>query len=145
LKIQAITTTMLLFTTFIFNACGMINDSSNSISFLLGCRNANKSGDNIAVTDVTLNKNNSSIHIANTEQLTATIIPADATNQNVTWSSSDENIATVDLNGIVTTVATGAATITVTTADGGYTASCEVTVIPSFMPKSSPRHKSRGR
>ncbi len=83
---------------------------------------------NNAVIGVSLNKTSTTIAVGNTEVLSATITPADATNQNVTWSSSDEIVATVDENGVVTAVADGTATITVTTADGGYTAQCSVTV-----------------
>jgi formylglycine-generating enzyme required for sulfatase activity len=60
--------------------------------------------------------------------LTAIIMPKDAANQKVTWTSSDNNIATVD-KGTVTAKALGTAFITVITEDGGYKATCEVTVI----------------
>lgn len=63
-----------------------------------------------------------------TLQLTAAVLPANATNKNVTWNSSDETVATVDANGLVTAVSNGTATITVTTEDGGFTATCTVTV-----------------
>ena len=66
--------------------------------------------------------------IGATETLTATITPNDATNQNVTWTSSDPSVATVSEDGVVTAVANGTTTITVTTEDGGFTATCEVTV-----------------
>ena len=82
----------------------------------------------VAVTGVTLNKATLDIFEAQTEQLVATVLPNNATNKNVTWSSNNSNIATVDSNGIVSAVTTGSAIITVTTVDGGYTASCEVTV-----------------
>lgn len=62
------------------------------------------------------------------KQLTATIMPADASNKAVKWSSSDEKIAKVDENGMVTAVGAGKATITATTVDGGFTASCTVSV-----------------
>ena len=60
--------------------------------------------------------------------LTVNVLPENATNKTVTYKSSDEKVATVDANGKVTAVANGKATITVTTADGGKTAKCEVTV-----------------
>ena len=63
-------------------------------------------------------------------QLTARVIPADATNKNVTWSSSDTNVATVDQTGKVTAVNGGTATITVTTEQNSYTAECVVKVTP---------------
>jgi uncharacterized protein YjdB len=82
----------------------------------------------IAVTNVTLNKSTTSITLGSTEQLTATIQPTNATNKQVTWSSSNTSIATVSTSGLVKAKAAGKAIITVTTADGNYTATCEVTV-----------------
>ena len=69
-----------------------------------------------------------SVFVGKTVQLTATVKPDDATNKAVSWSSSDETVATVDANGIVTGIAVGDATITVTTVDGAKTASCVVSV-----------------
>lgn len=60
--------------------------------------------------------------------LTASILPADADNKSVSWTSSNPAIASVDSSGRVTGVATGSATITVTTGDGGYKATCAITV-----------------
>lgn len=82
------------------------------------------------VTGVTLNKATLELGIGATEKLTATVAPKDAKNKSVTWSSSDEDIATVSSTGEVTAVAEGTATITVTTVEGGFTATCEVTVLP---------------
>ncbi|MBB6735973.1 S-layer homology domain-containing protein [Cohnella sp. CBP 2801] len=69
--------------------------------------------------------------------MTATVAPENATNKNVTWSSSDANVATV-ANGVVTPVSAGTATITVTTQDGGYTASSTLTVSPASAPVTVP-------
>lgn len=63
-----------------------------------------------------------------TATLMPTFAPSDATNTDVTWSSSNTSVATVNAQGNVTAVGNGTATITVTTADGGFTATCEVTV-----------------
>ena len=82
----------------------------------------------IAVTGVTLNKTATSLLVGGSETLTATVAPADATNKKVTWKSSDAAVASVDANGKVTGVKAGEATITVTTEDGGKTATCRVTV-----------------
>lgn len=82
----------------------------------------------IVVTGVSLNKTSTTIEISATETLVATIAPSNATNQNVTWTSSDTDVATVGSDGTVTGVSTGTATITVTTSDGSYTATCDVTV-----------------
>ena len=81
----------------------------------------------IAVTDVSLNKSSLSLQIGGNETLTATVAPANATNKNITWESSNTAVATVN-NGKVTGVAAGTATITVTTVDGNKTATCTVTV-----------------
>lgn len=81
----------------------------------------------VPVTGVSLNKTETDLTVGSTETLTATVQPTDATNQNVTWSSDNENVATVE-NGKVTAVGTGSTTITVTTEDGGKTATCTVTV-----------------
>ena len=82
----------------------------------------------IKVTGVKLNKSETSLLVGGNETLTATVLPEDATNQNVTWKSDKPEIATVDANGKVTAVKVGEATITVTTEDGGKTATCKVTV-----------------
>ena len=82
----------------------------------------------VLVTGVTLNKATARIVVGDTERLIATVFPSDATNQAVTWSSSDEAIASVSATGVVTAkVVDATATITVTTADGGMTATCTVT------------------
>lgn len=84
-----------------------------------------------AVTGVTLNKSSLSLYsnsTPNTAALTATVSPADATDKTMTWASGNTAVATVDQNGKVTAVGNGTATITVTTTDGGYTASCTVSV-----------------
>ena len=84
----------------------------------------------VHVTDITLNKTELELFVDDTETLTATIAPADATNQNVTWTSSNTAVATVSSTGVVTAVAAGTTTITATTVDGDKTATCEVTVLP---------------
>ena len=87
----------------------------------------------IPVTGVTLNKNTLALTVGGSETLTATIAPSNAANKAVKWTTSDGKIATVDENGKVTAVAPGTATITVTTADGGKTASCTVTVTAAVV------------
>ena len=83
----------------------------------------------IPVTNVTLNQSSIILNNGSTFSLVATVLPEDATNKNVTWSSSNTNIATVN-NGVVTAKGVGTTLITVTTDDGGYTATCSVTVTP---------------
>ena len=82
----------------------------------------------VSVTGVTLNKTTLTLSKGASETLTATVAPTNATNKKVTWTSSDPAVATVDASGKVTGVANGTATITVTTEDGGYTATCAVEV-----------------
>lgn len=89
---------------------------------------------NIPVTGLELNKNSLTLQEKGSDTLTATVKPADATSQDVTWESSDTDIATVSEDGTVTAVSAGRATITATAADGsGASASCEVTVTHGDM------------
>lgn len=81
----------------------------------------------VAVTGVTLNKSTMSLVATAEETLTATVAPENATNKAVTWSTSNDKVAAV-ADGKVTAVAPGEAVITATTADGGFTATCKVTV-----------------
>jgi|GEM_PF-3144705 len=82
------------------------------------------------VSSVSLNSNAETLTVGETFQLTPTITPATATNKNVTWTSSDANVAEVNSSGLVTARAAGTATITVKTVDGGKTATCTITVQP---------------
>lgn len=81
----------------------------------------------VDVESVTLDKTALELITGNTGELVATVLPENATNKNVTWSTSDADVATVE-DGVVTAVAEGSATITVTTENGAKTATCEVTV-----------------
>ena len=85
------------------------------------------------VTGVTLDKTSHEMTEGDEYTLTATINPSNATNKNVSWKSSNTSVATVS-NGEVTAVKAGSATITVTTEDGGKTATCEVTVNAKVYP-----------
>ncbi|MDT2362180.1 Ig-like domain-containing protein [Enterococcus faecium] len=77
---------------------------------------------------VTLNKTTTTLVVGASETLSATVLPADATDKSVKYSSSDEKIATVTpVQGKITGIAAGTATITATTANE-KTAVCEVTV-----------------
>ena len=82
----------------------------------------------VEATGVTLDQPTLSLGVGENTTLLATVAPENATDKSVTWVSSDPAIATVDSVGVVTGVAAGTATITVTTTSGGFDASCEVTV-----------------
>ena len=88
----------------------------------------------VAVTGVTVAPATLTLEVGQTGALTATVAPATATNKAVTWTSSAPAIATVDASGTVKGIATGTATITVKTADGGKTATCAVTVKEAAAP-----------
>ncbi|MCQ2802687.1 MAG: Ig-like domain-containing protein [Bacilli bacterium] len=79
----------------------------------------------VEVTSISLNKSNTTISIGNNETLVATVLPSNATNKNVTWTSSESTVASV-INGIVTGVSEGNATITAKA--GNFSATCFVTV-----------------
>ena len=87
----------------------------------------------VAVTGVSLNKQTLSLVEGDSETLTATVAPSNATNKAVSWKSSDASVASVDNSGKVTAVKAGSATITVTTTDGSKTATCSVTVTPKTI------------
>lgn len=82
------------------------------------------------VTGLTMSESTLTMNSSTTTQLSVTASPSDAFNVDVTWSSSDTKVATVDASGVVTAVAGGTCTITAQASDGsGITTTCEVTVI----------------
>ncbi|MDD5672792.1 MAG: Ig-like domain-containing protein [Chitinivibrionales bacterium] len=91
-------------------------------------------GGNVPVTGVSVNPTSATLNVGATQQLTATVSPANATNKSVSWSSSNTGIASVNASGLVTGVAAGSATITVTTQDGGKTASSAITITSTTVP-----------
>ena len=82
----------------------------------------------VAVTGVGLNTNKVELSVREGNKLVATVTPEAAANKEVTWSSNNPEVATVDQDGKVVAQKPGNATITVTTKDGNKTATCEVTV-----------------
>ena len=87
----------------------------------------------VAVTGLSLNLKNVALAPGGSAIPTATVNPGNAENKNLTWSSSDPSVAVVDSHGNITAVSKGTATITATTEDGGFTASCTVTVSDSLI------------
>ena len=110
-------------------------NSSNQLSFAYYDENGNNvteggtftEQDSIEVTGVTVNTS-VTVDVGREVQLTANVSPDNATNKAVRWSSDNTSVATVDEKGLVQGVSEGSAIITVTTVDGSYSASCEVTV-----------------
>ena len=98
---------------------------------------------NQAVTGVTIEPSEAELTVGSSTKLTATVLPENASNKNVVYSVDDESILSVDQDGNVTGLSLGTATVTVTTEDGGFSASAEINVIPvrvtgvSISPKSA--------
>lgn len=88
----------------------------------------------LKATGISIDRTEATLEREATLQLTATVMPEDAGDKSVTWSSADSGIARVDGAGLVTAVSVGTTTITATTGDGtGLTASCTVTVTPKTV------------
>lgn len=87
-----------------------------------------KQPETVAVQGVKLDESSILLYEGETQALKATVSPSNATNASVKWSSDNSAVATVSDAGLVTAVKAGDAKITVTTADGGKTATCAVTV-----------------
>lgn len=83
----------------------------------------------VPVSGVTLDQQAATLEAGKTLQLTATVVPENASDKSVSWSSNDENVAVVGTDGLVTARAAGKALITVKTADGAFSADCVVTVV----------------
>lgn len=95
---------------------------------------------NIPVEGVKLAPADAEIVVGTTQALTLTFTPENATNQHVLWSSDSPSIASIDESGVVTALLPGTATITVTTEDGGYTDSVNITVKGIPVEKISLNH-----
>ncbi len=84
--------------------------------------------ENVAVTGVTVTPASQEVQVGKSTTFIATVTPDNATNKKVTWTSSDESVATVNEDGVVTGVKAGTATITATTVDGGITGTATIEV-----------------
>ena len=119
---------------------GSSSSQSKRIDFYGADVTVTYTASSVPVTGVSLDKSIDSVEVGSTTTLTETVIPSNATNKTVSWSTSDSSVATVS-NGVVTGVSAGTARITVTTTEGGYTDYCDVTVTPAvtytFAPASS--------
>ena len=88
----------------------------------------------IPVESISLANKKQELIIGESSVLVATVLPANASDQSASWSSSNTSVATVSSNGVVTGVSAGSAVITVTTTDGGKTATCKVIVTETSAP-----------
>lgn len=109
-----------------------ISSASGNQFYLYGITLTLGSSTPVAATGVNVTPNTLSLGQGTTGQLTASVLPNNATNKAVTWSTSDAGIATVN-QGVVTAVAIGSATITVTTIDGAFSATSVITVTAMAM------------
>ncbi len=98
---------------------------------------------NKAVSTITLNKSSLSLKETQTAQLTATISPANATDQTLTWTSSNNSVAVVDKTGKVTALKAGTATITAKSSNN-KTATCSVTVSSAYTVKYGTTEMTQG-
>ena len=113
-----------------WEAVGIGNRASSLAEADLIVEGSTATSSTVAVTGVSVSPTSASLSVGGTRQVTATVAPANATNKNVSWSSSNPSVATVNATGLVTAVASGSATITATTQDGSFTATTAVTVTP---------------
>lgn len=88
----------------------------------------------VRVTGIELSSSILTLGVGVSANLEASVLPTDALNRDVTWTSGNSSVATVDQNGVVTTLGTGAATIMATTQDGDFPASCDITVTNIAVP-----------
>lgn len=93
---------------------------------------AEAAGD-IAVTGIEISSGYINLKIGDKDKLTATVLPENATNKKVDWTSKNEEVATVSSDGTVTAVAEGSAIICAATDDGGFQAFCKVVVVKEFV------------
>ena len=101
---------------------------------LMACKHT---PEEIAVTGVKLSESSIELTAGDSKQLTATVMPSNASNKGVRWATNVPDVATVSEDGTVTALAMGAATITVTTEDGGFKANCSVIVKKRLIPVQS--------
>ena len=105
------------------------NRPSSTDSFVSSSSEVDSKYDKVAVTGITLDKTSLTLFVDESATLRETILPSNATNKGVTWTSSDSDIVSVGFYFCtIRAKSAGTTTITATTSDGGFTASCEVVV-----------------
>ena len=108
----------------------IITATSNDGSFIDTCKVIVSA---VAVTGVSISMEELTLTVGRRKMLSCTITPLDAENKEVVWSSSDPDVITVSENGLVTAQKAGSAVITVTSADGGFTATCKVNAVSHLI------------
>ena len=107
------------------------------------CRARFMLDDETPVSDVTVDYDTLTLQVGQSQDITASVFPGDADNDNVSWSTGDDTVVAItsgeyDHTVTIEAVGAGTASVTVTTDDGGYTASCEVTVEAEPEPDPEP-------
>jgi len=115
-----------------FSTIGVLSASAISPIALTSCGKKNQQV--VHVTGVTLNETKLELVEGGIAQLTATVLPENATDKNVIWKSNDKSIVNVDLYGKVKVFNEGTATVTVTTQDGNKSSTCLVKVSTNPAP-----------
>ncbi len=105
------------------------------LGLIFGLSSCEKAPEEIPVSSVSLNQPTAEMVIGETVQLSATVLPSNATEKTLSWASSKQSVATVSNNGLVTAMAEGTSTITVSAGD--KSASCSVTVEKKVIPVTS--------
>lgn len=90
----------------------------------------------IAIESIQLDKSSITLKIGDSERLYATVLPSEASDKTIIWSSADSNIATVT-DGVVTAVNIGETTVIATSKDGRVSSECIISVIPEEIPVTS--------
>ncbi len=90
-----------------------------------------------AVSSVTLDETSLLLYVGQTHDFVATVLPSDASNKAVSWASSDPSVASVSESGELKALQVGESTVTVTTLEGEFTATCEVMVLEPMVPVES--------
>lgn len=116
------------------------NIKEQNVNFSVTNGKVTIAGPTVSVTGVTLNKSSLTIKTGDEETLVASVKPTNATNKNVSWKSSNTTVASV-VNGTITGLKKGTATVTATTEDGGCTAACTVTVVCAHNNKTLVKEK----
>jgi len=117
-----------------------VNDDVLTVNNSNGIRKFYKTPIVSEVKNISLNSSNVELKVNDTHKLTAVIKPDDAYDKSAMWSSSNESVATVSIDGTVTAKAEGTAIITAKTKDGGHTASCKITVSVTHVSSISLNH-----